>query len=216
MTENKLPAKPYPLGAHCENGGIRFSFVSGKEDCGVMIYDRITGKRLKKLSFTKDEKIGKLYCKFVADLDAAKVSYHFYEGDKIIVDERARAFADSPIYGKVRSAADMKAVFPVADFDWDNDCNPQIPYENCVAYCMHVRGFTRHASSGVTHKGTFLGVTEKLDYLKKTGITTVELQPAYEFLEMPAVDEEQVKVSNVAEECKINYLMNHLQQDLIH
>jgi len=57
MTENKLPAKPYPLGAHCENGGIRFSFVSGKEDCGVMIYDRITGKAIADVITLHDETI---------------------------------------------------------------------------------------------------------------------------------------------------------------
>lgn len=193
MTEKNLLVKPYPLGAHCEAGGIRFSFVSGKKDCGVIIYDRATGRILEKLPFTKEERLGKIYCKHIKGLDAASISYHFYEEDRIIADERARAFADSPVYGRERLEDDMKAIFTEDDFDWEEDCNPMHPYENCVAYCMHVRGFTKHSSSGVTHKGTFLGMTEKLPYLKETGITTVELQPAYEFLEIPVENKKQGK-----------------------
>ena len=185
MTENKMLIKPYPLGAHCEAGGIRFSFVSETQDCGVLLYDKNTGKRIKKIPFTKEERIGKVYCKWITDVDASKISYLFYKDGEVISDERARAFAGKASYGKVRKEADMKAVFEVSEFDWQGDKNPRIPYEDCIAYCMHVRGFTKHPSSNVTHKGTFMGMIEKLDYLKEIGVTTVELQPAYEFLELP-------------------------------
>ncbi len=48
-----------------------------------------------------------------------------------------------------------------------------------VIYELHVRGFTRRANSGVAtaHRGTFLGVIEKIPYLKELGITAVELLP---------------------------------------
>lgn len=185
MTENKKLIKPYPLGAHCEAGGIRFSFVSDTEDCGVLLYDRETGKKLKKIPFSKEERIGKVYCKWISDIDASKVSYLFCKDGEVISDERARGFAGKVSYGKVHKEADMKAVFETSEFDWQGDKNPKIPYENCIVYCMHVRGFTKHPTSGVAHKGTFKGMTEKLDYLKEIGVTTIELQPAYEFLELP-------------------------------
>lgn len=35
-----------------------------------------------------------------------------------------------------------------------------------VIYEMHVRGFTRHESSNIESRGTYLGVVEKLDHLK--------------------------------------------------
>lgn len=183
MTGNKTFLKPYPLGAHCEAEGIRFSFASDKASCGIILYDRYTGKRIKKIPFLKDERIGKIYCKYLTGVDAENLSYQFYAGNEIIPDERARAFAGALPYGKERRQKDFRAVFPSNNFDWSGDGNPRIPYENCIVYCMHVRGFTKHPSSGVLHKGTFAGIAEKLDYLKETGITTVELQPAYDFTE---------------------------------
>ena len=49
---------------------------------------------------------------------------------------------------------------------------------------MHVRGFTKDASSGVAHPGTFHGIMEKIPYLKELGINAVELMPIFEFDEM--------------------------------
>lgn len=48
-----------------------------------------------------------------------------------------------------------------------------------VIYELHVRGFTKRENSGVAsaHRGTFLGVVEKIPYLKELGITAVELMP---------------------------------------
>lgn len=184
MTENRLPVKPYPLGAHCEAGVIRFSFVSAKDSCGVLLYDRRNGRILRKIPFTQEERIGNIYCKYVEGVDPSSVSYQFYEEDRIVPDLYARGFERSFPYGGNQKEEDRRAVFLTDEFDWEQDIRPKLPYEECICYCMHVRGFTRHSSSGAVHKGTFLGITEKLDYLKESGITTVELQPAYEFSEV--------------------------------
>ncbi len=58
-----------------------------------------------------------------------------------------------------------------------------IPLVDSVIYEMHVRSFTRHPSSGVEHPGTFAGLIEKIPYLKKLGVTAVELLPVAEFEE---------------------------------
>jgi glycosidase len=50
-----------------------------------------------------------------------------------------------------------------------------------IIYELHVGGFTRHPSSGVRHPGTFLGLIEKIPYLKELGITHVELMPVMAF-----------------------------------
>ena len=59
-----------------------------------------------------------------------------------------------------------------------------------VIYELHLRGFTVHASAGVESPGTYLGLIEKIPYLKDLGVTTVELLPVYEFdeLEVDRVD----------------------------
>ncbi|MFM7151808.1 MAG: glycogen debranching protein, partial [Gemmataceae bacterium] len=46
---------------------------------------------------------------------------------------------------------------------------------------LHVRGYTRHPSSGVQHPGTYLGLIEKIPYLSSLGVTSVQLMPVLEF-----------------------------------
>ena len=58
---------------------------------------------------------------------------------------------------------------------------PRVADSERVIYELHLRGFTRHPSSGVEHPGTYLGLIEKIPYLQSLGITTVELMPLLEF-----------------------------------
>jgi len=58
---------------------------------------------------------------------------------------------------------------------------PEIAPEDRVIYELHVRGFTRHPSSGVERPGTYAGVVEKLPYLRDLGVTSIELLPVAEF-----------------------------------
>jgi glycogen operon protein len=74
---------------------------------------------------------------------------------------------------------------PVADdFDWGDDVPPATPLAQTVLYELHVRGYTRHPSSGVKHPGTFAGLCEKIPHLKALGITAVQLMPVLEFDEL--------------------------------
>ena len=54
-----------------------------------------------------------------------------------------------------------------------------------ILYKLHVRGYTKLARKMVSHKGTFLGLTEMIPYWKELGINAIELMPAYEFCEVP-------------------------------
>jgi pullulanase/glycogen debranching enzyme len=74
----------------------------------------------------------------------------------------------------------MKSV--VADptaYDWEGDTPLRRPYSQTVIDEMHVGGFTKDPSSGVTPGtgGTYAGLIEKIPYLKDLGITAVELLP---------------------------------------
>jgi isoamylase len=67
------------------------------------------------------------------------------------------------------------------DFDWRGDHPLKIPLADTIIYELHVRGFTRHATSGVSAPGTYRAVIEKIPYLKALGVTAVELMPVAEF-----------------------------------
>ena len=81
-------------------------------------------------------------------------------------------------------AVAMKSV--VADperYDWEGDRPLKRPFAETVIYELHVRGFTRHPSSGVAidKRGTYAGLIEKIPYLKDLGVTAVELLPVFQF-----------------------------------
>jgi glycogen operon protein len=81
-------------------------------------------------------------------------------------------------------ATALKSV--VADpgaFDWEGDRPLQRPGRETILYELHVRGFTRHPSSGVpeSRAGTFLGLIDKIPYLRDLGVTAVELLPVFQF-----------------------------------
>ena len=74
-----------------------------------------------------------------------------------------------------------RSVIDTSGYDWEGDRPLDRPIEDTIIYEMHVRGFTCSPSSGVGHPGTFIGVIERIPYLRDLGITAVELMPVFEF-----------------------------------
>jgi isoamylase len=68
-------------------------------------------------------------------------------------------------------------------YDWEGDTPLHRPASRSIIYEMHVEGFTRHPSSGVSEKkrGTYDGLIEKIPYLQQLGVTAVELLPVFQF-----------------------------------
>src|SRR5262249_20176696 len=82
------------------------------------------------------------------------------------------------------AATAMKSVVADPDrYDWEGDAPLRRPFAETVIYEMHVRGFTRHPTSGVAPdtRGTYAGVIEKIPYLRGLGVTAVELLPVFQF-----------------------------------
>lgn len=67
------------------------------------------------------------------------------------------------------------------DFDWQGVAPPRHHLADSVIYEVHVKGLTAHPSSQVARPGTYLGLLEKIPYLKSLGVTAVELLPIHEF-----------------------------------
>jgi isoamylase len=74
-----------------------------------------------------------------------------------------------------------KCIYTFDHFDWEGDQPLRHPWEKTIIYETHLRGFTIHHSSNVDRPGTYMGMVEKIPYLKGLGVTAIELMPIQEF-----------------------------------
>ncbi|MCD7898872.1 MAG: type I pullulanase [Bacteroides sp.] len=86
---------------------------------------------------------------------------------------------------------DMKATNPEG---WEDDIRPELlSTADMIIYELHYRDISMHKSSGITHKGKYLSLTENrtlvpstyyttgIDHLKELGITHVHLLPSFDY-----------------------------------
>jgi isoamylase len=124
---------------------------------------------------------------------------------KLLIDPYAHALAghlnwDAPVFGyKIGDPGEdlscdtyddawgvPKCVVTTSHFDWENDRPPLTPLHDSVLYEVHVKGFTAaHPDIPEELRGTYAGLAHPvaIDYLKKLGITAVELMPVHEFVD---------------------------------
>lgn len=79
------------------------------------------------------------------------------------------------------SSSVLRGIVSDSHFDWSDNTFTAKSLDGAVIYEVHVGGYTRHPSAGTQHPGTFAGLVEKIPYLKKLGITHVELLPVMAF-----------------------------------
>ena len=128
-----------------------------------------------------------------------------FNGMKLLIDPYARAVAghlnwDAPVFGyKIGDPGQdlscdenddawgvPKCVVTTSHFDWENDRPPLTPLHDTVLYELHVKGFTaRHPEIPEELRGTYAGLAHPvaIEYLKRLGITAVELMPVHEFVD---------------------------------
>ena len=79
-----------------------------------------------------------------------------------------------------------KSVVVAHDFDWGNDSPPNTPLSDSVIYEVHVKGYSK-ANPMVPEKlrGTYAGLAHEssINYLRKLGVTAVELLPVHHFVD---------------------------------
>ena len=150
------------------------------------------------IPFPENYRIGNVYSMIVFDLNIEDFEYAYrvdgpydkekgliFDKNRILLDMYAKSVTGQSEWGKKLSSKSFyKARVVRNDFDWGSEPNPNIGLEDLVIYEMHVRGFTKDASSGVKYPGTFAGVMEKIPYLKDLGVNAVELMPIFEFDEI--------------------------------
>ena len=207
MDADLWPGRNFPLGATVRGEyGVNFSvFSKNCEAIELLLFDDVDDLRLARVLRLDPEwnKTFYYWHAFVPDIGAGQlygyrvygpfdpVQGHRFDGTKVLLDPYARAVAVGENY--LREAAlgpgdncahAMKSVVvdPQA-YDWAFDRPLNRPYSRSIIYELHVGGFTRHPSSGVSpeKRGTYAGLIEKIPYLKHLGVTAVELMPVQQF-----------------------------------
>ena len=192
------PGRPLPFGATLVPGGVNFSIYSSHATaCTLVLFQKGEEKPYGEIPFPPQFRIGNVFAMVVFGLDYENVEYgyrmagpfdpatgHRFDPTKILLDPYAKAIGGRDVWGKLpdwNNIYQYRGRLAFDDFDWQDDRALEIPSEDLVIYEMHVRGFTRHASSGVKQPGTFAAIREKIPYIKALGINCVELLPIYEF-----------------------------------
>ena len=175
---------PFPQGCTVEGQTVNFSIaVPEGQTCELIIYKK--GARASAFSqeMPYSDVAGNLHFLSVVLEQPEDYEYCYKIGGKIVPDPYGKAFSGREHWSvsKGKEKRKLRTRIVTDTFDWEKSQFPHLKKEDVIAYSLHVRGFTKHSSSGVAHKGTFAGVTEKLPYLQKLGINQIHLMPVYEF-----------------------------------
>ncbi len=179
--------------------GVNFTVYSyGATSCELLLYKNRENEPYAVIPFPENYRIGKVYSMIVFGLNINDFEYAYrmdgpydpkegllFDKKNVLLDIYAKAVTGQRIWGiPKKEGVVYKARVVKDDFDWRDYAQPLVPMEDLIIYEMHVRGFTRHFSSGVEHPGTFAGIKEKIPYLKELGVNALELMPIFEFDEM--------------------------------
>lgn len=174
----RVMGTPIPLGTEKRNAAMNFATVvpTGKE-CKLLLYKAGKPEPVEEFEMPEEEGIGEVRFLALDGLKETKYEYNYLIDGNVYTDP----FAKSIVKIKTEKEDQIRAGFVKNEYDWEGDRQLKIPDHEVISYSLHVRGFTKHASSGVKHKGTFQGVIEKLDYLNELGINQIQCMPIYEF-----------------------------------
>lgn len=177
------------MGAVPVKDGIVFSMErKNNEEASLLLYKKGSKEVIQEIPFPATNTIGDIVCVKAEKIASARYEYNFCIDGKVTLDPYAKVLIGTGKFGEEHPEGhEVRCAMIAGNYDWEDDRKPQIAYEDAVMYSFHVRGFTKQRYSGVRHKGTFLGITEKAEYFKELGINQIKLMPAYEFAEMESV-----------------------------
>lgn len=200
------PGRSSPLGATIVSGGVNFSvFSRHAQAIELLLFDREDDARPSRV-IPLDPAINRSYHYWHARVPRLQPGQIYgyrargafdpsrgmrFDANKVLLDPYGRGVVVPRNYSReaARQSGDncataMKSVVvDPSTYDWEGDTPPRRPSARTIIYEMHVRGFTRHPSSGLNEnlRGTYAGLIAKIPYLKQLGITAVELLPVFQF-----------------------------------
>ena len=188
-------------GACVASNGVSFTINShGATRCTLLLFKPQAPKPYARIPFPDSYRIGDTYSMLVFDIKPDEFEYAFsfdgpyepakgllFNEENVILDPYSRAVTGQRKWGEKPEGGkdfEYRARVVKSNFDWGNIKQLEQPFEDLVIYEIHVRGYTKDKSSGVSAPGTFAGLKDKIPYLKDLGINAVELMPIFEFDEM--------------------------------
>lgn len=176
MTYRNLPITNRKLGARYTKEHTTFRVWSPlREEIGLAIYDNQNSFARVLHRMVKDEE--GVHEKIING-DLKGKFYTLIIGDKEITDP----YSISSSINSIRSAIiDLKDTNPLG---WDSYERPKTNNHAPIIYELHIKDFTGHKTSGVKHRGKYLGLVEHkpLNHLKDLGVTHIHLMPVFDFL----------------------------------
>ena len=206
-----LPGRPYPLGATYDGTGTNFSLYSEiAETVTLCVFDEtgretqielpeVTGHRWH--GYLAHVHPGRRYGFRVHGPWNPEAGL-LCNPNKLLLDPYARAVSgevqwndavfsyEDPVTFTGFNAKDSapfapKSVVTTPFFDWSGDVSPDIPWHRTVIYETHVKGFSALSSALPAEvRGTYSGLAHpySIEYLKRLGVTSVELMPVHQFI----------------------------------
>lgn len=188
-------------GACVASNGVSFTINShGATRCTLLLFKPQAPKPYARIPFPDSYRIGDTYSMLVYDIKPDEFEYAFsfdgpyepakgllFNEENVLLDPYSRAVTGQRKWGEKSEGGkdfEYRARVVKSSFDWGNIKQLEQPFEDLVIYEIHVRGYTKDKSSGVSAPGTFAGLKDKIPYLKDLGINAVELMPIFEFDEM--------------------------------
>lgn len=180
--------KGFPLGVSDTGNGVQFSVAFPYvKDCKLILYNKLKKTDAVFIELDKTYKVGDIFsCIICADDIRERLmreyEYMYEVNGMLYADPYAKLIKGRERFGK--KSKGIRCGFDFCEYIWEDEKRPGLSYDEMIIYRMHIRGFTKHRSSGVMNRGTFAGVSEKADYLQKLGVNAVLLLPAYDFNEI--------------------------------
>jgi len=160
--------------------------AEGAENCTLLLYAKGKDVPKKRIAMTRIGNSTVFYA-VIAEKETKGIETYLFEKDGApFSDLYAKSVRGKEVFGKLEAHVRPKLPQPMKAYEAGFHCPA---FSELIFYKLHVRGFTKHASSGVKKKGTFAGLEEKIPYLKELGVNAVLLMPVYEFDECMEVSQ---------------------------
>ncbi len=179
----------------------------GKEPLFLQLVSLKSGKVIKEIPFDEKQNTGAVGNMLLNDIDIEKTGYRLRSGEEVFTDPYSFGISGNEKWGKNNAVSRF-----LPETEPEHECyQGNRPFSDLIIYYLHVRGFTKHKTSGVKAPGTFEGVVEKIPYFKGLNINALELMPCYDFNETikekePESQEEAVRDSHIQKNKKrLNY-----------